>query len=190
MRIVGGEWRGHPIDPPKGREVSRPTTDRVREALASMLESALDGGFAGTRVLDAFAGSGALGIELLSRGAEHVSFFDVDRRASALVRHNLERVGCASTRYHAVCGDVLASAERGRIPGAPFGLVLMDPPYALGTAPAERLLAALAEHGCLEANALAVFERTSTTPALEVTGFELLKSKRYGQTCIDLLRRG
>ena len=71
MRIVGGEWRGRPIDSPKGRDVSRPTTDRVREAIASMLESALPEGIEGSRVLDAFAGSGALGLEVLSRGAEH-----------------------------------------------------------------------------------------------------------------------
>ena len=85
MRIVGGEWRGRPIESPRGRDISRPTTDRVREAIASMLESALDGGVEGSRVLDAFAGSGALGLELLSRGASQVTFFDLDRGASALV---------------------------------------------------------------------------------------------------------
>ena len=80
MRIVAGMWRGRRIEEPRGREVTRPTTDRVREACASVLDSALDEGIAGARVLDAFAGSGALGIEMLSRGALHATFFDIDRQ--------------------------------------------------------------------------------------------------------------
>lgn len=95
MRIVGGEWRGRLIDSPKGRDVSRPTTDRVREAIASMLESALPEGIEGSHVLDAFAGSGALGLEVLSRGAEHAVFFDLDRSAAALVKRNLAKLSCA-----------------------------------------------------------------------------------------------
>ena len=94
MRVIAGEWRGRKLAEPRGREVTRPTTDRVREACASMVESALDGGIGGSRVLDAFAGSGALGIEMLSRGASFASFFDIDRAAAALVRRNLEGVGC------------------------------------------------------------------------------------------------
>ncbi len=99
MRIVGGEWRGRLIDSPKGRDVSRPTTDRVREAIASMLESALPEGIEGSRVLDAFAGSGALGLEVLSRGAEHAVFFDLDRSAAALVKRNLAKLSCAPARF-------------------------------------------------------------------------------------------
>lgn len=189
MRIVGGQWRGRPIDPPKGRDVSRPTTDRVREAIASVLDSAIDSGIEGTRVLDAFAGSGAMGIELLSREAAHATFFDIDRSAAALVKHNLEKVTCSPARFHVVRGDVLLSAKRGRLPGAPFDVVLIDPPYALGTAPAEQLLASLLEHDLLSPRAVVIFERTSTTPALEVAGFEHVKEKRYGQTSIDVLRR-
>ena len=117
MRIVGGEWRGRPIDSPKGRDVSRPTTDRVREAIASMLESALSEGIEGSRVLDAFAGSGALGLEVLSRGAEHAVFFDLDRSAAALVKRNLAKLSCAPARFQVMCGDVIASARRGRVPG-------------------------------------------------------------------------
>ena len=89
MRIVSGEWRGRKLGEPQGRDVTRPTTDRVREACASMVESALEDGIAGARVLDAFAGSGALGIEMLSRGAAWATFFDIDRRAAALVERNL-----------------------------------------------------------------------------------------------------
>lgn len=189
MRIVGGQWRGRSIDPPKGRDVSRPTTDRVREAIASVLESALDDGIEGTRVLDAFAGSGAMGIELLSREAAHSTFFDIDRRAAALVKHNLEKVGCAPARFTVVCGDVLLNARRGRVPGAPFDVVVIDPPYALGVKPAEELLSALLVRGLLADHAVVIFERTSSTSVLEVSGFEHVKEKRYGQTSIDLLRR-
>lgn len=188
MRIVGGEWRGRPIESPRGRDVSRPTTDRVREAIASMLESALEEGIDGARVLDAFAGSGALGLELLSRGAAHVTFFDLDRGASALVQRNLAKLGCERERAHVVSRDVIAAARRGRMPGTPFDAVLIDPPYALGTRPAEELLNALTARGLLARGAIVLFERTSSTPALALEGFGALREKRYGQTCIDLLR--
>ncbi len=188
MRIVGGEWRGRPIESPRGRDISRPTTDRVREAIASMLESALDGGVEGSRVLDAFAGSGALGLELLSRGASHVTFFDLDRGASALVQRNLAKLECERERARVVAGDVITAARRGRMPGAPFDVVLIDPPYALGTSPAENLVSALASRGLLAHGAIALFERISSTPALVLEGFDTLREKRYGQTCIDLLR--
>ena len=112
MRIVAGEWRGRRIEEPRGREVTRPTTDRVREACASMVEAALPTGIEGARVLDAFAGSGALGLEMLSRGAAFAAFFDIDRQAAALVGRNLAGVRCARERYRVTCGDVLAYAER------------------------------------------------------------------------------
>ena len=189
MRIVGGDWRGRAIEPPRGRDVSRPTTDRVREACASMVESALDGGIAGARVLDAFAGSGALGMEMLSRGAAFAAFFDMDRGAASLVRRNLERLGCDRARYRVTCGDVLLAAKRGRMAGGPFDLVFMDPPYALGTEPAEALLSGLASAGLLAPGALALFERSaSQTPALEMSGFEHIREKRYGIAAVDLLR--
>lgn len=190
MRIVGGEWRGRPVEPPRGRDVSRPTTDRVREAIASMLESALQDGIAGSRVLDAFAGSGALGMEMLSRGSAHATFFDLDRGASSLVKRNLVKLGCAPSRFDAVCADVLLAARRGRVPGGPFDAVLIDPPYALGVQPAVELVRDLACHGLLADGAIVMFERTSSTPALELEGFDRVKEKRYGQTCVDLLRLG
>lgn len=188
MRIVGGQWRGRAIEAPRGREVSRPTTDRVREACASVVASALDGGIEGARVLDAFAGTGAMGLEMLSRAALSATFFDADRAAAALVRRNLVSLGCPPARAQVVCADVLKAAARGRVPGGPFDLVLIDPPYALGTAPAEELLGALATRGLLAERAVVLFERTSSTPALALPGFESLRDKRYGQTCIDVLR--
>lgn len=188
MRIVGGEWRGRPIESPRGREVSRPTTDRVREAMASIVESALAEGLEGARVLDAFAGSGALGMELLSRGAGSTTFYDIDRGACALVKRNLSKLGCPASRYRAVCGDVVLAAQRGRVPGGPFDVVLIDPPYALGVRPASDLLLHLVARGLLADGSVVLFERTSSTPALVLDGFTTLREKRYGQTCIDVLR--
>ena len=87
-----------------------------------------------------------------------------------------------------MCGDVIASARRGRVPGGPFDAVLIDPPYALGSQPAIDLVEALRGHGLLADGAVVMFERTSSTPALSIVGFETVKEKRYGHTCIDLLR--
>lgn len=188
MRIIAGKWRGRIVQAPEGREVTRPTTDRVREACASAIESALPGGIEGARVLDAFAGSGSFGLEMLSRGAAHATFFEQDRRVAQVIRRNFSALKAVPGEAQLVVADVLASAARGRVPGGPFTLVLMDPPYALGTQPAEDLLAALAAHGLLAPGAVALFERAGTTPQLAVAGFENLREKRYGKTMVDILR--
>ena len=188
MRIIAGKWRGRIVQAPEGREVTRPTTDRVREACASAIESALEEGIEGARVLDAFAGSGSFGLEMLSRGAAHATFFEIDRRVAQLIRKNLSVLKASPAEAQLVNGDVLAAATRGRVPGGPFSLVLIDPPYALGTAPAEELLTGLAQNGLLAPGAVALFERAATTPRLAVEGFESLREKRYGKTMVDILR--
>lgn len=188
MRIVGGEWRGRRIAEPRGRDVTRPTTDRVREAMASMVLSALDCDIAEARVLDAFGGSGALGIEMLSRGAAHLCIYDIDRDASSLVRKNLESLGCARDRYRVYTADILASAERGRVGAAPFDLVLLDPPYAFGAGPVCQLLENLSEHGLLADRAIAVCEHAAADEGPRPAGFILEREKRYGITAVDLLR--
>lgn len=188
MRIVSGEWRGRKLSEPQGRDVTRPTTDRVREACISMAESALDDGIEGARVLDAFAGSGALGIEMLSRGAAFAAFFDIDRGAAALVRKNLESLRCGRERYRVTCGDVLAHAGRGRISGGPFDLVVIDAPYALGADPAVRLLDALADAGMLAPRAVALCEHAASDEGPRLDRFEVEREKRYGITAVDLLR--
>lgn len=107
MRIIGGEWRGRKIEEPRGRDVTRPTTDRVREACASMVMSAFDFDLDEVRVLDAFGGSGALGLEMLSRGARSLTTFEIDRNAARLITKNIEslavtvRVGAWSPGDHA-----------------------------------------------------------------------------------------
>ena len=188
MRIISGEWRGRKLAEPSGRAVTRPTTDRVREACASMVESALDAGIEGARVLDAFAGSGALGIEMLSRGAAWATFFDVDRQAAALVGRNLEQVRCERSRYRVVLGDVGPAAARGRVPGGPFDLVLLDPPYADGAVPVEALLSGLRAHGLLVAGAVALHEHAAADAGARPEGFEVVREKRYGITAVDVLR--
>lgn len=149
MRIIGGEWRGRKIEEPRGRDVTRPTTDRVREACASMVMSAFDFDLDEVRVLDAFGGSGALGIEMLSRGARSLTTFEIDRNAARLITKNIESLCRDRSRWRVVTGDVLASASRGRVPGGPFDLILLDPPYAFGAEPVEELLQNLSQQGLL-----------------------------------------
>lgn len=187
MRIVGGVWRGRKIAEPSGRDVTRPTTDRVREACASIVNSALEEGIEGALVLDAFGGSGALGIEMLSRGAAHATLFDLDRRAATLIRRNLESLDADRGSWTVACGDVLTAAARGKVPGGPFDVVLIDPPYALGPGPAEQLLEALAAHGLIAPGAVVLSERSSELPAPVPAGFTCAKSKRYGGTTVDVL---
>ena len=202
MRIVGGQWRGHPIEAPDGRDVTRPTTDRVREAVSSMLLSARGLSLDGARVLDAFAGSGAMGLELLSRGAAWCTFVDLDRGACARVRRNASALGADASALGAdasalgadasalavVRGDALRLAGMG-IQGAPFDVVVLDPPYATDAALVSGLVEALAQAGSLSAEALVLYERSASAPTLAPAGFVPLKQKRYGQTAVDLLGR-
>src|SRR3954464_9162839 len=120
MRIVAGRWRGRPIDSPPGL-ATRPTADRVRETLFSMLASRL-GSFEDLRVADLFAGSGALGLEALSRGAKSATFVENDSRAAAIIRSNAERLDAS---IQLLTGSALALPR-----SEPFDLIFADPPYA------------------------------------------------------------
>lgn len=104
MRIIGGEWRGRKIEEPRGRDVTRPTTDRVRESCASMVMSAFDFDLDEVRVLDAFGGSGALGLEMLSRGARSLTTFEIDRNAARLITKNIESLCRDRARWRVVTG--------------------------------------------------------------------------------------
>src|SRR5215216_2322847 len=125
MRIIAGKWRGRTIETPPG-VATRPTADRVRETLFSMLVSRL-GSFEELRVADLFAGSGALGLEALSRGAASATFVDSDPNAAAVIRKNAERLG-ASDRVRILRGSALALPR-----SDPFDLIFADPPYASGS---------------------------------------------------------
>jgi 16S rRNA (guanine966-N2)-methyltransferase len=123
MRIIAGKWRGRPIEAPPGL-ATRPTADRVRETLFSMLASRL-GTFEDLRVADLFAGSGALGLEALSRGAATATFVENDTAAAAAIRRNAEKLGAS---VQVLGGSALALPRC-----APFDLVLADPPYSPGS---------------------------------------------------------
>ncbi|MCR9036159.1 MULTISPECIES: 16S rRNA (guanine(966)-N(2))-methyltransferase RsmD [Atopobiaceae] len=190
MRVVGGKWGGVPLESPEGRGVTRPTTDRNREAMASMILSARGLNLGGASVLDAFAGSGAMGIELLSRGADRCTFIDQDARAATRVRRNLAKVGAEKVAYAVLRGDACQLAERGRIAGAPFDVVFLDPPYALSADVVSAMLEHLAAHGALRPGATVVYERSAEAPGLGVPGLIPVRTKRYGITCVDLLEKG
>jgi 16S rRNA (guanine966-N2)-methyltransferase len=168
MRVVAGQFKGRPLRAPRGAR-TRPTADRVREALFSIL-----GDVSGARVLDLFAGSGALGIEALSRGAASVTFVEKDPRAVAVVRRNLEAVGAEAEISRRDAIGFLAAAE-GR-----YDLVLVDPPYdsaaRIAGPLAERLPAVLAE------GARVVTESDKRHP-LELP-LPLLRERTYGDTRI------
>jgi 16S rRNA (guanine966-N2)-methyltransferase len=171
VRIIAGRWRGRPLVAPQGQD-TRPTSDRVREALFSMLASRL-GSFEGLRVADLFAGSGALGLEALSRGAAHCAFVENDRRAIEAIRSNLASLGGS--------GEVIArGAEHAALP--PVDLAFLDPPYGSGLAPA--VLARLP----LEPGGWASVE-SGRGEAVEAQGYEEEAVRTYGKARITLLRR-
>lgn len=189
MRIVGGKWRGRSIEAPEGRGTTRPTTDRTRESIASMILSARGLDLTGTSVLDAFAGSGAMGLELLSRGAARATFVDRDRGAVARVRRTARALGALEGEFSALAGDVFALAGSGLV-GAPFGVVFLDPPYAVDAARVSGLVATLAEGGQLEAGAVIVYEHAADAAGLTCPGVRLVRSKSHGITAVDLLVAG
>lgn len=189
MRIVGGEWRGRSIEAPEGRDVTRPTTDRVREAVCSMLYSACGLSFDDASALDAFAGSGALGLELLSRGAQFVTFTDIDRGAVARVERNAKSLGATSSSYTVRKCDIMQLASSSTLPGAPYDIVLLDPPYATPAEQVTKLVETLDGAHNLNSGALVLYERSNNGQTLEPAGFTQLKSKRYGQTAVDLFRK-
>lgn len=188
MRVVGGMWKGHPLEAPEGRSVTRPTTDRVREAIASMLVSASGLDLSGRHMLDAFAGSGAMGIEMLSRGAAFAAFIDQDRAACARIKRNLRAVGAGSESYAVACGATRTVLARGALAGAPFDMVFLDPPYRMAAEEVASLVEEAKGQGQLAPACLILYERSQEGESLPLDAAELLKSKRYGSTAVELWR--
>ena len=173
-RIVAGVAGGRRLSVPG--QGTRPTSERVREALFSSLESRMD--FDGAAVLDLFAGSGALGLEALSRGASSAVLVESDSRAAAVVRQNIESVGLAGASVK--CAPV-ASVLAG-VPDAEYDLVLADPPYAVTDDDLREILLTLRAQGWLTDDALVTVERS--TRGGEFTwpeGFEPERARRYGE---------
>nr|WP_306239082.1 16S rRNA (guanine(966)-N(2))-methyltransferase RsmD [Ornithinimicrobium cryptoxanthini] len=180
--MIAGRLGGRRLRAPKGAG-TRPTTDRVREALFSRVESLMD--LTDTRVLDLYAGSGALAFEALSRGATRAVLVESDRRATALITANADELGVGSQTT--VRGDLVERAlERGPA-GEEFDLVLIDPPYPLGEPEIARVLAGLVDHGWLAPDALVVLERSARSPdPAWPEGLVSLESRTYGETTVHL----
>ena len=181
VRVIAGIAKGRRLDAPPGSR-TRPTADRVKEALFSMLAPRL----AGASVADLYAGSGALGIEALSRGAEHAVFVERDPRALAALRTNLARTGLAD-RATVVAADVEKVLREGP-PHAPFTIVLIDPPYDVEPEALGRSLATLAASLADGATVTVELGRRSPAPSWPP---ELLAGdpRRYGDTLLHTARR-
>ncbi|MBF6214384.1 16S rRNA (guanine(966)-N(2))-methyltransferase RsmD [Nocardia puris] len=178
-RIVAGTAGGRRLRvPPAG---TRPTSDRVREALFSALDARLD--FDGARVLDLYAGSGALGLEALSRGAASALLVESDRKAAAVVRGNIADLALPGAELRV--GAVAAVLARGG--AGEFDLVFSDPPYDLATDAVTADVRALAEHGWLRPGAVVVVERSARSAEIDwPAGFVPAKARRYGETRLEL----
>ncbi|GAB3801209.1 16S rRNA (guanine(966)-N(2))-methyltransferase RsmD [Micromonospora zhanjiangensis] len=184
-RIVAGALGGRRIAAPPG-EGTRPTADRVREALFSALESMV--GLEGARVADLYAGSGAVGLEALSRGAEHVLLVESDARAARVIRGNIASLDAAPAARLVVgkVAQVLAAGPE----GDPYDVVFADPPYAVPGEEITAMVAALVDGGWLAADAVVVVERaTRTGPVTWVEGVTAQRSRRYGESTLWYGRR-
>src|SRR6267143_22961 len=186
MRVVGGRLRSRPIAGPKGEgkfEGLRPTSDRLREALFNILMHAYGDPVSGARVLDLFAGTGALGIEAVSRGAAYALFVDNGAEARALLRNNVESLGLGGvTKVFRRDAGNLGPAH----PVEPFSLAFLDPPYA--TKLAEKALASLRDGGWLTPAALLVVEEAKAAEFAAPDGFEELERRVYDDTGFVFLR--
>jgi 16S rRNA (guanine966-N2)-methyltransferase len=181
-RIIGGVAGGRRIAvPPKG---TRPTTDRVRESLFNIVTARRD--LSGLTVLDLYAGSGALGLEALSRGAASALFVESDQRSGAVIARNIESLGLTgATLRRGSVGAVLAAGST-----SPVDLVLADPPYDIEAAEVEAVLAALATHGWVRGGTVVVVERAATGPPLSwPAGWSLWPQRVYGDTRLELAER-
>ena len=185
MRIVGGNLRGLKLAEVGAGDPAahlRPTTDRVRETMFNLLINSLGIRPEGMRVLDLFAGTGALGLEALSRGAARVSFVDDGAAARALLRANVEKARAMGAT------DIWRrdATQLGPNRGPGYDLIFMDPPY--GKALGEAALQSAQEGGWLADGAVVIWE-DSTPPTLP-SGFDLLDQRRYGDTLVTILQRG
>jgi 16S rRNA (guanine966-N2)-methyltransferase len=186
MRIVAGAFRGRRLAAPKG-EGTRPTSDRVREALMSSLANRLGADLGGAVVLDLFAGSGALALEALSRGASRAVLVERDRGALRTIAENVASLGVAD-RVKVIAGDSLgASALRASALG-PFTLLFCDPPYRIDQARVAARVAALGAAGAIAEGAPLAWEHAAGGAVPEPDGFAQERTYRYGDTAVTLLR--
>ena len=175
MRVIAGEFKGRRLKTPTWHGV-RPTSDKLRETLFNVLAPRV----AGARVLDGYAGTGAIGLEALSRGASHVTFVENDRRAAALIEENARMCGLEG-RYTIACADFLSS--RSRVAG-PFDLILLDPPYD-----ADRVREALDRAANLiSPGGLVVLERATRRHPDVPSSLERVRDVRSGDSTLTMFR--
>lgn len=178
MRIIAGQWRGRKLVAPQGKS-TRPTADRTRETLFSMLASRL-GGFEGLRVADLYAGSGALGLEALSRGAGHATFVETDRAAVRAIEANVAQFGAGGmVAIRAMSAAALPAGE-------PFDLLLADPPYTPGSGTAAA--AAVAKSGWLAPGGWMAIETHRGDTITPPDGWEIDAERDVGRARLTLLR--
>ena len=185
MRITGGEFGGRNLKVPKSDAI-RPTQDRVREALFNIIQFEVPG----SDFLDLFAGSGAVGLEALSRGAKSATFVEANRRHLAVLKENLDscRVQSSAVAVAVVGADAYRWIAAYSGPG--FSIGFADPPYALGEEKGyAAVLATLADRGAIREGGLFVAEMTAVQKAEETPGWELIRDRTYGKTRLCLWRR-
>lgn len=185
MRVVAGTYGGRRLRVPKGRDI-RPTSDRVREAMFSTLGDAV----VGARVLDLFAGSGALGIEALSRGATAATFVERDPATARVLRDNLAALGIVAD-VHVTDAERFVDQPDRTSPGGRFDVVFCDPPYKLGSGVLSALLLRLLHRGWLTEGAVVIAERARHGPALTLPerGLAVGDVRTYGDTVLYYVRR-
>lgn len=184
MRIVAGKFRGKQLNSPSDDGI-RPTADRVRESMFNILGSRLGPVLEGRRVLDLFAGTGALGLEALSRGAAHVTFVDVGAEARGLIRDHIQDFGVAGITK-LLRRDATALGTPGTF--GQFDLVFLDPPYGQGLG--EKALAELAANGWLKSGATIVWEESVDVPVTVPEEFSLEDERHYGAAAVRFLTFG
>lgn len=175
-RVIAGTAGGRRLAVPPGTG-TRPTSDRMREGLFSTWESLH--GLDGARVLDLYAGSGAVGLESLSRGAEHALLVETDPKAAAAIRDNIRAVGLPGAEFRAGRAEQVAA---GAPAGDPYDVLFLDPPYAVGHDDLREILLTLRSNGWLTDDALVTVERSTRSGAFPwPDGFEPLRSRKYGE---------
>ena len=181
MRIVGGEFRGRTLAAPRSDAI-RPTTDRTREAVFNVLAHRFENRIERARVLDLFAGTGALGLEALSRGAIHCLFAEESAEGRGLIRTNVEAFGLQG-RTKIFRRDATSLGSVGTI--MPFDLLFADPPYGKGLG--DKALASARDGGWLKPGALCVVEEVASAPFVPGEGFAILDERHYGDTIIRFI---
>lgn len=182
MRIIGGEYRSRLISMPRGVEI-RPTQDKVREAIFNLL-----GDVSGKSALELFAGSGAFGIEAISRGARYAAFVDNNFRCAETIRANLESLGVAESRYEIIRANALSLLPRLEKEAEKFDIIFLDPPYYKGIA--RKCLINIDSYDILSPIGLVIVEHfKKDNLTLDLKSLALEKKRQYGDTLVSIFRK-